>query len=123
MGPVKILMLSALLAVGCASPQPPDTPQGPPAAPSAPSEAHTTRRGVVALLKAEEGFRAKPYLDSRGTLTIGFGTSLANGITEAEGEWLLRERLRATEDCVSDGWEPFEAQPVRIQQAPARRLI
>ena len=44
-------------------------------------------------LKNEEGFRAKPYRDSRGVMTIGYGTNIGEGITRMEAEYLLRERL------------------------------
>ena len=46
-------------------------------------------------LKNEEGFRAKPYTDSRGVMTIGYGTNIGEGITHMEAEYLLRERLAA----------------------------
>ena len=51
---------------------------------------------VVDRIMAEEGFRAKPYPDSRGILTIGFGTNIGEGITRREAEFLLRERLAVT---------------------------
>lgn len=72
---------------------------------------------LVQTLKSEEGFRSKPYLDSRGILTIGYGTDLAEGITETEGEYLLRERLRSTLERLRNAWGPFSGQPVRIQSA------
>lgn len=34
----------------------------------------------IALLKKFEGFRSKPYLDSAGVWTIGFGTTFINGM-------------------------------------------
>ena len=49
---------------------------------------------TLARLKVEEGFRAKPYPDSRGVMTIGYGTNIGEGITRREGEYLLRERVR-----------------------------
>ena len=72
---------------------------------------------LVQTLKQEEGFRSKPYLDSRGVLTIGFGTDLDEGITKAEGEYLLRERLRSAMERLRMAWEPFSRQPPRIQSA------
>ena len=42
-------------------------------------------------VKKNEGFRSKPYLDSVGVGTIGYGTTW---ITEEEGEYLLKRRLR-----------------------------
>ena len=52
-------------------------------------------------LKNEEGFSAKPYHDSRGVLTIGYGTNIGEGITRREGEYLLRERLAGTHDSLN----------------------
>lgn len=49
----------------------------------------------IEQLKADEGFRAKPYRDTEGLLTIGYGTLLEDGITESEAELLLWHRLRA----------------------------
>lgn len=40
-------------------------------------------------LKTEEGFRAKPYQDTRGFLTIGYGCNLDVGLTEHAAEALL----------------------------------
>ncbi len=46
---------------------------------------------MEALLDEQEEFRATPYRDSRGVLTIGFGTNLDAGIT--------REQAKALRDC------------------------
>ena len=48
---------------------------------------------MQALLEQQEGFRAKPYRDSRGFLTIGFGTDLDAGITRAQAEALMQQQL------------------------------
>lgn len=48
---------------------------------------------LLADLKRDEGFRAKPYRDGEGFLTIGYGTLIEEGITEAEAETLLVSRL------------------------------
>ena len=48
---------------------------------------------LLADLKRDEGFRARPYRDSEGLLTIGYGTLIETGITEAEAETLLASRL------------------------------
>ena len=53
---------------------------------------------IVKLVKAHEGFRAKPYRDTAGKLTIGYGTLLEDGITEEEAELLLRHRLEVITD-------------------------
>jgi len=44
-------------------------------------------------LKRHEGFRSKPYMDTTGHLTIGYGINLDAGITEEEAEWLLVHRV------------------------------
>ena len=45
---------------------------------------------ITADLKHDEGLRLKPYRDSVGKLTIGFGRNLNDmGISEAEAEVLL----------------------------------
>jgi lysozyme len=43
-------------------------------------------------LKRDEGFRAQPYKDSEGVLTIGYGTNLDEGIDRGEAEYLLANR-------------------------------
>ncbi len=48
---------------------------------------------LVADIKREEGFVPVVYLDSKGKKTIGYGTLLEDGISEAEAELLLRHRL------------------------------
>ena len=72
---------------------------------------------MVETLKAEEGYRAKPYLDSRGVLTIGYGTNIQEGITKAEADQLLRGRLRRFEDELRSAWQPFDLQPRGVQVA------
>ena len=36
---------------------------------------------LVTRLQAEEGYRATPYRDTRGVLTVGYGTNLSEGLT------------------------------------------
>lgn len=48
---------------------------------------------MQALLEQQEGFRAKPYRDSRRFLTVGFGTNLDAGITRAQAEALMQQQL------------------------------
>lgn len=48
-------------------------------------------------LKRDEGFEAKPYHDTRGKLTIGYGRNLTDvGITETEAEYLLDNNIQET---------------------------
>lgn len=45
-------------------------------------------------LKKDEGKRFKPYKDSRGFLTIGYGRWLEGGISEDEAELMLNNDMR-----------------------------
>lgn len=72
---------------------------------------------LVETISTEEGFRAKPYEDSRGVLTIGYGTNLAEGITRDEAEFLLENRIERTRQALRDQWEPFDDQPGNVQNA------
>ena len=52
---------------------------------------------IMADLQRDEGLRLKPYRDSVGKLTIGFGRNLSdNGITEREAEILLDNDMAKT---------------------------
>ena len=45
---------------------------------------------LIEQLKRDEGLRLKPYRDSVGKLTLGYGRNLDDeGITQAEAEYLL----------------------------------
>ena len=48
------------------------------------------------LIIKHEGFRSKPYIDTSG-FSIGYGTNLAYGISEAEALLLLTHRLAILE--------------------------
>ena len=52
---------------------------------------------LVEEIKCEEGFMPVVYLDGKGKKTIGYGTLLEDGISEAEAELLLRHRLSLME--------------------------
>ena len=70
-------------------------------------------------IKLEEGFRSESYRDKLGILTIGYGTNLTNGITEKEGDFLLRERFFGDRSRFVELWPPYTGQPlaVRVQLA------
>ena len=58
---------------------------------------------VARELKRSEGFRAKPYRDTKGLLTIGYGTLLdGRGLSRAEAEVLLLMRAAAKREGLSD---------------------
>lgn len=52
-------------------------------------------RNLTERIKKHEGFRSRPYFDSLGVGTIGYGTTW---ITEEEADMLLRNRLKS---CIS----------------------
>lgn len=72
---------------------------------------------LVERLKIEEGFKPKPYSDTRGILTIGYGTAIGFGISQREGEILLRYRLVEKEKELTSAWPPYGEQPEAIQSA------
>ncbi len=55
---------------------------------------HDPINDAISQLKRHEGFRSKPYRDSLGIWTIGYGINLENGITEREASIILEERVR-----------------------------
>ena len=52
----------------------------------------TVKNDARKMIMKDEGWRAKPYKDTEGVLTIGFGTNITR-ITREEGEALLDLRL------------------------------
>ena len=57
---------------------------------------------MQAMLEQQEGFRRKPYRDSRGFLTIGFGTNLDAGITRDQAGALMQMALNANAQALSE---------------------
>ena len=51
-------------------------------------------RPLIEQLKDDEGFEEKPYKDTLGYLTIGYGTLIENGLSKFESELLLLVRAR-----------------------------
>ena len=49
---------------------------------------------LIASVKTHEGLELKPYLDSVGILTVGYGRNLERGITKEEAEFLLLNDLK-----------------------------
>jgi len=56
---------------------------------------------VIEQIKIDEGFRGKPYLDTVGKTTIGYGRNLDdNPLTEVEAEFLLSNDLKkVSQEC------------------------
>lgn len=52
---------------------------------------------AVARLKLDEGFRSTTYVDTRGHMSVGYGTNLDVGISEAAASALLT--VQATESA------------------------
>ena len=61
---------------------------------------------IIKRIKEFEGFSAKPYRDSAGVLTIGYGTTKDadkyNTISKAQADVLLRRDLAAFEDQLNN---------------------
>lgn len=49
---------------------------------------------IIDQLKRDEGYNPKPYRDSLGKLTIGYGTLIEDGLDQEECEWLLQHRYQ-----------------------------
>ena len=77
----------------------------------------STYQALETTIETEEDFRSHPYKDSRGYLTLGFGTNLDAGITIDEGRILLQQRLDANGHQLAILWPAFADQPVGIQAA------
>src|SRR5215213_9543756 len=56
---------------------------------------------VIPTVMRDEAFRSKPYRDTKGILTAGYGTNLEEGFDADEAMFLLEHRLslRAS-DCL-----------------------
>ncbi len=50
---------------------------------------------ILEQLKRDEGLRLKPYVDTVGKITVGYGTNISDGIDQGEAEYLLSNRLNA----------------------------
>lgn len=66
------------------------------------------------LIKKHEGLELRPYTDTVGKLTIGYGRNLDDrGITQAEAEYMLRTDIvqahADAEDLAGPVWHRFSA--------------
>lgn len=57
-------------------------------------------------IEAHEGFRSKPYRDTVGVLTIGYGTNLDAGLSKAQGRALVVVKVEEIEAALAAvaGW-------------------
>lgn len=68
-------------------------------------------------IKAHEGFRSKPYLDTVGKTTIGWGRNLSdNGISNEEAELMLDNDI---ENCQKElsSFDWYYSQPLHVRDA------
>ena len=70
---------------------------------------------LVETVAAEEGFRGRPYDDTRGHATIGYGTLLP--LSRDEARALLASRLAANGRELAHIWPPFADVPEAGQAA------
>ena len=93
---IALLMVAVLIPVGAVQ--------------ASAASSFTCSDAFIDIVKDWEGFRAKPYWDV-SNYRIGYGTTVpkdkldewkANGITEEEGEQLLREHMKENETRVNE---------------------
>lgn len=113
---ILVIVLVSLVATSIYQDQPTAFSAPLPVAQAA-TQAPTESPDLVADIKSEEGFRAMPYEDSAGVLTIGYGLNLENGITRAEADGLLRGRIDHAIHCLERGLDWFLTAPQRVQDA------
>ena len=81
---------------------------------------------MITTLKFEEGFRKKRYLDTRGYLTVGYGTRVEeelspeeilcvghdgplHRVTKDQADCLLRVHVKELEACLDRSWPPLRS--------------
>jgi len=65
---------------------------------------------LITMLKAHEGVRLKPYVDTVGKTTIGVGRNLTdNGITAAEADAMLAYDISVARTALASGFRAFQA--------------
>lgn len=73
---------------------------------------------LIDQLKRHEGFRYKPYLDTVGKLTIGFGRNLDDvGISIAEAEKLLKNDVAKVREKLVNNFDAF------LSLSPERQAV
>lgn len=72
---------------------------------------------LKAQLKRHEGYRRRPYKDTKGILTIGFGRNLIdNGINREEADHLLDNDIRETLMVCATKIKQYEQFPEEVQE-------
>lgn len=62
------------------------------------------------MLRIHEGLRLKPYKDTTGHLTIGYGRNLdANGISEEESEYLFNNDVNRVDSELTQTFEWYNS--------------
>ncbi len=72
---------------------------------------------LVLMIKKHEGFKNKPYLDTVGKLTIGYGRNLDdNGISRGEADFMILNDInRAIKELENYSW--YLVAPLKVKQA------
>jgi len=73
-------------------------------------------------IKREEGLRLKPYTDTTGNLTIGYGTNLSAGIDLVEAELLLIHRITIAFDEAQAIFPDFHLYPESVKETIVHML-
>lgn len=72
---------------------------------------------LVNDLKRDEGFRSRPYKDTVGKLTIGYGRNLDDvGISESEAELLLRKDVGIAYEETRERYPWIKKAPLNVQR-------
>jgi len=75
-----------------------------------------TEDEMLSWLRTQEGYSPKPYDDTVGVLTIGYGNNLEEGISRDEAELMLKNDLnQAYRDVAKFPW--IDEQPEGIKDA------
>ena len=57
------------------------------------------------IIQRHEGFRTKPYKDTEGILTVGWGTNIDQGISQNVADCMFDEAMKSVyEDCNKFDW-------------------
>ena len=76
-----------------------------------------TARPSLTASSADEGWRAHPYRDTEGNLTVGFGTNLDAGLVPAQGECMLVVSINDDEALLRAKWPPYQALSSSVRAA------